>query len=155
MTCSRRRGNFLPSAGSRCARTTSLFRWKTLRLILPQMYEVGVRSVPVISVTGAFIGMVLAIETYSQFKSIGQEERLGSIINLSVVKQIGPVLAAVMLAGRIGGALTAELGTMNVTEQLDALRVMDPIRSAISSSRASPRVCCSRRFSRFTATFSA
>jgi phospholipid/cholesterol/gamma-HCH transport system permease protein len=72
----------------------------------------------------------MAIETYAQFKTIGQENRLGSVINLSVVKQIGPVLAAVMLAGRVGGALTAELGTMNVTEQLDALRVMgaDPIR---------------------------
>src|SRR5204863_9782533 len=79
---------------------------------------------------GTFSGMVMEVETYTQFKSIGQEYRLGSIINVSVVKQIGPVLAAVMLAGRIGGALTAELGTMNVTEQLDALRVMgsDPIR---------------------------
>jgi phospholipid/cholesterol/gamma-HCH transport system permease protein len=106
------------------------FRWKNLRLLFPQMYEVGVRSVPVVCVTGAFIGMVMAIETYAQFKAIGQEVRLGSVINLSVVKQIGPVLAAVMLAGRVGGALTAELGTMNVTEQLDALRVMgaDPIR---------------------------
>ncbi len=105
-------------------------RWRTWRLLLPQMYEVGVRSVPVIAITGAFIGMVMAIESYSTFKAIGQEDRMGSIINLSVVKQIGPVLAAVMLAGRIGGALTAELGTMNVTEQLDALRVMgsDPIR---------------------------
>jgi phospholipid/cholesterol/gamma-HCH transport system permease protein len=105
-------------------------KWKNLRLLLPQMYEVGVRSVPVVAVTGAFIGMVMAIETYTQFKSIGQEDRLGSVIILSVVKQIGPVLASVMLAGRIGGALTAELGTMNVTEQLDALRVMgaDPIR---------------------------
>jgi phospholipid/cholesterol/gamma-HCH transport system permease protein len=74
--------------------------------------------------------MVLAVETYKQFKSIGQENRLGAIIDVSVVKQIGPVLAAVMLAGRVGGALTAELGTMNVTEQLDALRVMgsDPVR---------------------------
>src|SRR3954463_2342039 len=108
----------------------TLFQGKTLRLLLPQMYEVGVRSVPVVGVTGAFIGMVLAIESHTQFKSIGQETRLGSVINLSVVKQIGPVLAAVMLAGRVGGALTAELGTMNVTEQLDALRVMgsDPIR---------------------------
>jgi phospholipid/cholesterol/gamma-HCH transport system permease protein len=104
--------------------------WRAIRLLLPQMYEVGVRSVPVVAVTGAFIGMVLAVETHTQFKSIGQEDRLGSVINLSVVKQIGPVLAAVMLAGRVGGALTAELGTMNVTEQLDALRVMgaDPIR---------------------------
>src|SRR5437868_8296810 len=105
-------------------------RPKNLRLVFPQMYEVGVRSVPVVGVTGAFIGMVLAIESITQFRTIGQEQRLGSVINLSVVKQIGPVLAAVMLAGRIGGALTAELGTMNVTEQLDALRVMgaDPIR---------------------------
>jgi phospholipid/cholesterol/gamma-HCH transport system permease protein len=105
-------------------------RWKNIRLVLPQMYEVGFKSVPVIGITGAFIGMVMAIETYTQFKTIGQENRIGGIISVSVVKQIGPVLAAVMLAGRIGGALTAELGTMNVTEQLDALRVMgaDPIR---------------------------
>ena len=105
-------------------------RPKNWRLLLPQFYEVGVRSVPVVAITGAFIGMVMAVETYSQFKAIGQENRLGSIINLSVVKQIGPVLAAVMLAGRVGGALTAELGTMHVTEQIDALRVMgsDPIR---------------------------
>lgn len=108
----------------------SLFQWKTLRLLFPQMYEVGARSVPVVGVTGAFIGMVMAVETVNQFKAIGQETRIGAVINLSVVKQIGPVLAAVMLAGRVGGALAAELGTMNVTEQLDALRVMgaDPIR---------------------------
>jgi phospholipid/cholesterol/gamma-HCH transport system permease protein len=105
-------------------------RWKNIRLIFPQFFEVGVRSVPVVAVTGAFIGMVMAVETVTQFKAIGQQNRIGSVINLSVVKQIGPVLAAVMLAGRVGGALTAELGTMNVTEQLDALRVMgsDPIR---------------------------
>jgi phospholipid/cholesterol/gamma-HCH transport system permease protein len=105
-------------------------RWKNLRHLLPQMFEIGVKSVPVVAVTGAFIGMVMALETHTQFRAIGQEQRLGTVIILSVVKQIGPVLAAVMLAGRIGGALTAELGTMNVTEQLDALRVMgaDPIR---------------------------
>ncbi len=105
-------------------------QWRNMRLVLPQMYDIGVRSVPVIAVTGAFIGMVMAVESYTQFKTIGQEMRLGSIINLSVVKQIGPVLTAVMLAGRVGGALAAELGTMNVTEQLDAMRVMgaDPIR---------------------------
>jgi phospholipid/cholesterol/gamma-HCH transport system permease protein len=109
---------------------STMFRVRTWRLLMPQMWDVGVKSVPVIAVTGAFIGMVMAIESYNQFKALGQEERMGSIINLSVVKQIGPVLAAVMLAGRIGCALTAELGTMNVTEQLDALRVMgaDPIR---------------------------
>jgi phospholipid/cholesterol/gamma-HCH transport system permease protein len=108
----------------------SLFRLKQWRLLLPQLYEVGAKSVPVVGVTGAFIGMVMAIETVNQFKAIGQETRIGAVINLSVVKQIGPTLAAVMLAGRVGGALAAELGTMNVTEQLDALRVMgaDPIQ---------------------------
>ena len=108
----------------------SFWRPQTLWSLVTQMYEVGVKSVPVVAVTGAFIGMVMAIETYAQFLSLGQEERIGSVIGLTVVKQIGPVLAAVMLAGRVGGALTAELGTMNVTEQLDALRVMgsDPIR---------------------------
>lgn len=101
------------------------------RQFLAQMYEIGTLSIPVVMITGAFIGAVLAIETYPQFKQIGLEGRIGSVINISVVKQIGPVLTAVMLAGRVGGALTAELGTMKVTEQIDALRVMaaDPIRS--------------------------
>jgi phospholipid/cholesterol/gamma-HCH transport system permease protein len=105
-------------------------RWRYFRQVIPQMYDVGTRSVPVVALTGAFIGMVLAVESYSQFKAIGQEARMGAVINVSVIKQIGPVLAAVMLAGRVGCALTAELGTMNVTEQLDALRVMgaDPVR---------------------------
>src|SRR3954469_17697199 len=109
---------------------TGWFSFKNIRLLFPQLYDVGVKSVPVVGVVGAFIGMVMAVETYAQFKTLGQENRMGSIIALSVVKQIGPVLAAVMLAGRVGGALTAELGTMNVTEQLDAMRVMgaDPIR---------------------------
>jgi phospholipid/cholesterol/gamma-HCH transport system permease protein len=125
-----RSGIFPSSAPSTFRWLWGWFRPKNIRLLFPLMYEVGVRSVPVIAVTGAFIGMVMAVETHTQFKSIGQEERIGSVISLIVVKQIGPVLAAVMLAGRIGGALTAELGTMNVTEQLDALRVMgsDPIR---------------------------
>jgi phospholipid/cholesterol/gamma-HCH transport system permease protein len=108
---------------------TSWFKWKNIRLLYPQLYEVGVKSVPVVAVVGAFIGAVMTVETYAQFKSIGQENRLGAMIALAVLKQIGPVMAAIMLAGRVGGALTAELGTMNVTEQLDALRVMgsDPI----------------------------
>jgi phospholipid/cholesterol/gamma-HCH transport system permease protein len=99
--------------------------------LVRQMFEIGTLSIPVVMITGAFIGAVLAIETHPQFKAIGLESRIGSVINISVVKQIGPVLTAVMLAGRVGGALTAELGTMKVTEQIDALRAMaaDPIRS--------------------------
>lgn len=104
-------------------------RWLRWRLLVPEFYAVGVASIPVVGLTGAFIGMVLALEGYDQFRSIGQEGRLGGVINISVVKQIGPVLAAVMVAGRVGGALAAELGTMRVTEQLDAMRAMaaDPI----------------------------
>src|ERR1700759_4900729 len=66
------------------------FRWKNIRLLFPLMYEVGVRSVPVIGVTGAFIGMVMAVETYAQFKALGQEERIGAIIGLSGLQKKGP-----------------------------------------------------------------
>lgn len=103
--------------------------YSRLRLLMPQLYAIGTRSIPVVMLVGAFVGAVLGVETYSQFAAIGQEARLGGIIHISVVKQIGPVLAAVMIAGRVGGAVSAELGTMRVTEQLDALRVMgaDPV----------------------------
>jgi len=104
-------------------------RWLRWRLLGPQFYAVGVATIPVVALTGAFIGMVLALESFHQFQLIGQEGRLGGIISISVTKQIGPVLAAVMVAGRVGCALAAELGTMRVTEQLDALRAMatDPV----------------------------
>lgn len=104
-------------------------QWCQWRLLGPQFYAVGVASIPVVAITGAFIGMVLALEGYEQFHSIGQAGRLGGVINVSVTKQIGPVLAAVMVAGRVGGSLAAELGTMRVTDQLDAMRAMatDPI----------------------------
>ena len=104
-------------------------KWLRWRLLGPPLYAVGVASIPVVALTGAFIGMVLALEGYGEFAKLGQEGRLGGIINVSVTKQIGPVLAAVMVAGRVGGALAAELGTMRVTEQLDAMRAMaaDPV----------------------------
>ncbi|CAG0998614.1 Intermembrane phospholipid transport system permease protein MlaE [Phycisphaerales bacterium] len=104
--------------------------WLRRDRLLRQLYLIGTTSIPVLAITGGFIGMILAFEGYRQFQSIGQEARLGGVINLSVVKQIGPVLAAVMLAGRVGCSLTAELGTMRVTEQLDAMRAMgsDPVR---------------------------
>ncbi|MDX9911047.1 MAG: ABC transporter permease [Phycisphaerales bacterium] len=104
--------------------------WSRRDRLGAQLYFVGTTSLPVLALTGAFIGMILAIEGYLQFASIGQESRLGGVINISLAKQIGPVLAAVVLAGRVGCALTAELGSMRVTEQLDAMRAMaaDPIR---------------------------
>lgn len=104
-----------------------------LHLLLPQLFTIGVLSIPVIMLVGAFVGAVIGLETFAQFEAIGQENKLGGVIALSVVKQIGPVLAAVMIAGRVGGAVSAEVGTMRVTEQLDALRVMgtDPIQHLV------------------------
>lgn len=112
----------------------SCVRPATYPLIWTQMHLIGVYSVPIIMVTGAFVGMILAVQAYDQLAGLGLEERLGVLINISVVKELGPVLAAVMLAGRVGGALTAELGTMNVTEQIDAVKSMgtDPIRYLVA-----------------------
>ncbi len=89
--------------------------------ILPNFYHVGVLSLPVVALTGTFIGMVLAVQSISQFRSIGLESKLGAVINMSLVRELGPVLAATMLAGRVGSAMAAVLGTMRVTEQIDAL----------------------------------
>ncbi|MDY3557704.1 ABC transporter permease [Gemmata sp. JC673] len=92
--------------------------------------EVGTNSVGVVAITGTFIGMVLAVQAYGQFHTIGMETSLGAVIHISVVRELGPVLAAVMLAGRVGSAMAAELATMRVTEQLDALACLgvDPVK---------------------------
>lgn len=87
-------------------------------------YEIGVLSLPVIALTGTFIGMVLAVQSFDQFRFLHLETRLGALINMSLVRELGPVLAATMLAGRVGSRVAAELGTMRVTEQIDALVTM-------------------------------
>ena len=121
-------------AESIVASAVACFKPMTYPLIWNQMLAIGVRSVPVVMITGAFVGMVLALQAYDQLAGLGVEEHLGVLINLSVVKELGPVLAAIMLAGRVGGALTAELGTMNVTEQILAVRSMgtDPIKYLVA-----------------------
>ena len=114
--------------------TLRILSWLFTRLprketMLPCFYQVGVLSLPVIALTGTFIGMVLAEQTYPQFRMLRLETRLGAAINMSLVRELGPVLAATMLAGRVGGSMAAELGTMRVTEQIDALTAMgaDPV----------------------------
>ncbi len=111
-----------------------MFAWMFTRrpargTILNNFYQVGVLSLPVVALTGTFIGMVLAVQSHRQFQMIGLENRLGAVINSSLVRELGPVLAATMLAGRVGGAIAAVLGTMRVTEQIEALTIMgaDPI----------------------------
>jgi len=124
-------GAFARFSGSAC-------RWMVTsrpagRELLRQMYEIGVRSVPVIVITGAFIGMVLAAEAFGQFEDLGIKNLIGGVVNISMVKELGPVLAALMLAGRVGSAMAAELGTMRVTEQIDALQAMgaDPVHHLV------------------------
>lgn len=99
-------------------------RWPRKGTILQNFYQIGVLSLPVVALTGTFIGMVLAVQSYSQFRMLGLQTRLGAVINMSLVRELGPVLAATMLAGRVGSSMAAELGTMRVTEQIDALAVM-------------------------------
>lgn len=112
----------------------SLFTFRTMVWLLtrlpqretiwPNFYSVGVSSLPVVALTGTFIGMVLAVQSFFQFQQLGLETRLGGVINMTLVRELGPVLAATMLAGRVGSAMAAELGTMRVTEQIDALSAM-------------------------------
>ena len=99
-------------------------RWPKWSVLVPNFYAIGVQSVPVVAITGTFIGMVLAVQAHNQFAAMGMESHLGSVINISLVKELGPVLAATMLAGRVGSSMAAELGTMRVTEQIDAISAL-------------------------------
>ncbi len=95
-----------------------------------QMLEIGARSLPVVLLTGAFTGMVIAYQSYAQFHKLQAEMYVGIVLGLSVTKELGPVLTGLMLAGRVGAEMAAELGTMRVTEQIDALESLatNPIR---------------------------
>ena len=109
-----------------CYQTFAWLFWRLPRReqLVRSFYTIGVLSLPVVMLTGMFIGMVLAVQMYTQFRQIGMETVLGGVISLSLVRELGPVLAATMLAGRVGSAVAAELGTMRVTEQIDALTCM-------------------------------
>lgn len=98
--------------------------WPRGNVLWPIMFQIGVQSVPVILVTGGFIGMVLAVQAYEQFAMMHMENQLGTVVNVTLLKELGPVLAAVMLAGRVGSSMSAQLGTMRVTEQIDALTAL-------------------------------
>jgi len=110
----------------RCA-VTPPFR---MRLLIKQMEFVGVNSFMVVALTGTFTGMVLALQTYYGFRQFRAEGLVGATVALSMTRELGPVLMSLMVTARAGSAMAAELGTMRVTEQIDALLVMaiDPIR---------------------------
>jgi phospholipid/cholesterol/gamma-HCH transport system permease protein len=94
------------------------------RLILRQMVEIGYYSLPVVGLTALFTGMVLALQTYTGFSRFSAESAIPNVVVLSVTRELGPVIAGLMVAGRIGAAIAAEIGTMRVTDQIDALTTL-------------------------------
>jgi phospholipid/cholesterol/gamma-HCH transport system permease protein len=97
---------------------------RELQLLLRQLYSVGVNSVLIVALSGMFIGMVLALQGHTVLNRFGAEEALGQLVALSLIRELGPVVAALLFTGRAGSALTAELGFMKATEQLSALEMM-------------------------------
>ena len=109
-------------------------RSKDVSLFVKQLYVVGVQSMLLIFVSGLFIGMVLALQGYQILIGFGAEESLGPMVALSLLRELGPVVTALLFAGRAGSALTAEIGLMKSTEQLSSLEMMaiDPLRQIIA-----------------------
>jgi phospholipid/cholesterol/gamma-HCH transport system permease protein len=100
------------------------------RAILRQMVDIGYYSLPVVGLTAIFTGMVLALQSYTGFSRFEAESAVATIVVLSMTRELGPVLAGLMVAGRVGASMAAEIGTMRVTEQIDALTTLstDPFK---------------------------
>ena len=105
-----------------------------LRNLIKQMEQLGVNSIPVVLITATFTGMVLALQSHTGFKRFNAESLVGTVVALSMTRELGPVLTGLIVAGRAGAAMAAELGTMRVTEQIDALATMavDPVKYLIT-----------------------
>ncbi|MEK9723220.1 MAG: ABC transporter permease, partial [Rhodospirillaceae bacterium] len=110
---------FTLSATSHCFRAPWYFR-----IVGRQMIEIGYYSLPVVGLTAVFAGMVLALQSYTGFARFSAEGAIANVVVLSITRELGPVLAGLMVAGRIGAAMAAEIGTMRVTEQIDALTTL-------------------------------
>jgi len=104
------------------------------RLLVAQLFNVGVLSLLIILVSGLFVGMVLALQGYYVLSQFGAAESLGVMVSASLVRELGPVVTALLVAGRAGSALTAEIGLMKATEQLSGLEMMavDPVRRILT-----------------------
>ncbi len=103
---------------------------RNLNSIFRQMYQVGVGTLPIAILMAFFVGMVLALQTGSELSRYGSQEAIGAIVGLSMVKELGPVMTSLLVAGRIGSAMAAEMGAMQVYEEIDALKTLEisPIR---------------------------
>jgi len=120
--------------------TLRVFRPKQVMKILEQLYRIGAGSVPIIMLVGLFTGMVLGLQSYHALVKFGSQGALGTLVALSLIRELGPVLTAIMITARAGSAITAEIGSQRISEQIDALGTMriDPLRYLIS-----PRVAAS------------
>jgi phospholipid/cholesterol/gamma-HCH transport system permease protein len=100
------------------------------RVIVRAMLDIGFFSLPVVGLTAIFTGMVLALQSYTGFSRFAAENAVATVVVLSVTRELGPVIAGLMVAGRVGAAMAAEIGTMRVTDQIDALTTLstDPLR---------------------------
>ncbi|MBA2242939.1 MAG: ABC transporter permease [Chthoniobacterales bacterium] len=96
-------------------------RW---RIFMDQIVEIGLRSQLVVVITGAFTGAVFAAQTFFQFNKLGMGSAVGAVVSVAICRELGPVLTALMVTGRVGASMSAEIGTMKVTEQVDALRAL-------------------------------
>jgi phospholipid/cholesterol/gamma-HCH transport system permease protein len=103
-------------------------------LVIQQVYSVGVLSLLIILVSGLFVGMVLGLQLYNTLVKFGAEQSLGTVVALSLVRELGPVVTALLFAGRAGSALTAEIGLMKATEQLSGMEMMavDPVQRVLT-----------------------
>ncbi|WP_210396564.1 lipid asymmetry maintenance ABC transporter permease subunit MlaE [Motiliproteus sediminis] len=116
----------------------SLWAWPNLRtgfpLLMKQLHSVGVLSLVIIVVSGLFIGMVLSLQGYTILVDYGSEQAVGQMVALSLVRELSPVVTALLFAGRAGSALTAEIGLMKATEQLSSMEMIgvDPLRRIVS-----------------------
>lgn len=108
--------------------------FRRFRLTVREMFFTGVMSLIIILVAGMFVGMVLGLQGYETLKRYGSESALGSLVALSLVRELGPVLAALLFASRAGSAMTAEIGLMKATEQIDAMEIMavNPIARVVA-----------------------
>ena len=118
--------NFLASIGRLTLFAAAAIRWTFLppyygRQLLRQLLDIGFFSLPVVGLTTLFSGMVLALQSYTGFARFSAEDTVATVVVLSVTRELGPVLAGLMVAGRIGASMAAEIGTMRVTDQIDAL----------------------------------
>ena len=104
------------------------------RLVLRQMIEVGYYSIPVVSLTALFSGMVLCLQSYTGFSRFSAEASIPMVVVISLTRELGPVMAGLMVAGRVGAAMAAEIGTMRVSEQIDAMTTLstNPIKYLIA-----------------------